>query len=134
MTEISRDEYERRLSIWLAALRDPTRKQAQGRLRFTSGAMCCLGVACDVSGQGSWNTDLVYITERNQSWISLPGEVKNYYGMLSCGGVFAGVFIVEEKDKRAQSIMQLNDRLEWTFPQIADFIETHKKWLFHWAI
>jgi hypothetical protein len=35
--------------LWVAALRDPERKQVKGSLESaTTGAQCCLGVLCDV--------------------------------------------------------------------------------------
>ena len=38
---------------WVAALRDPNRKQAKGQLRI-GDAMCCLGVLCDVIDPAGW--------------------------------------------------------------------------------
>ena len=53
---------------WLAALRDPTRKQGRKQLKnMEDNSFCCLGVLCDI--QPGFN------------WDSLDG--KNYWGNLS---------------------------------------------------
>ena len=38
---------------WVAALLSGDYKQTAGHLRDSAG-FCCLGVACDISGQGTW--------------------------------------------------------------------------------
>ena len=43
---------------WLAALRSGDYAQTRESLQDTNG-FCCLGVACDISGVGSWSEDTV---------------------------------------------------------------------------
>lgn len=40
---------------WLEALRSGKYQQAHGTLKDIHGAMCCLGVACDIIDPGAWN-------------------------------------------------------------------------------
>ena len=42
------------IKLWVDALRSGKYQQARGALK-TGDAYCCLGVACDISGLGTWD-------------------------------------------------------------------------------
>lgn len=134
----TREEYEVRLARWLEALRDPKRKQAWSVLNSGSG-MCCLGVACDVSGEGLWTMSedeeyecLYYRVREEEAFENLPRDIVNFYGLLDGAGTWTGEKIIEP-EATISALTGLNDDLAWTFPQIADFIEANKERLFVWA-
>lgn len=92
---------------WLAALRSGRYGQIQGCLHTEKG-FCCIGVGCDLvnstrwvgnsRGFFEWNGDAVCAS---QELIDVTGFNSSFFGDLA----------------------KLNDELEFTFPQIADYIE-----------
>jgi hypothetical protein len=97
---------------WCAALRSEAYKQGKGRLRDPSNGFCCLGVLTDL-----------YIKEKDESWnfidnvysfgdsaIYLPDEV----------AVWADL---DGEDCFNPGKVAVKNDEEWTFTQIADFIE-----------
>jgi hypothetical protein len=116
---------------WLAELRSGTRKQGK-RFLQKDGQFCCLGVLCEVAvkhditsitgnknaplGRGTAVTyDEVYIA-------SLPDAVSEWAG-ISRAEAFPSPYGDQPETSATNVLMNLNDMHEWTFPQIADWIE-----------
>lgn len=114
---------------WLAALREPDRKQAQGALCRVqddgSKAFCCLGVGAEVTGDLVERADQ-YDGEANQLIWGVPvaqndvsDEDNMAFGTLPP--------YVQEKlgitDKDQSALIGRNDNFGESFAQIADAIE-----------
>lgn len=123
-------------SLWLEALRDPTRKQAQSVLSNGKG-MCCLGVACDISDLGEWGPkryEGVHYTPSNgdhpedkglplsvSKWLGLPTSAAHHPENPRIPGLrVRSEYPGENED--VISLAQLNDS-GFTFAQIADVID-----------
>lgn len=128
---------------WVDALRSGKYRQARGQLRDDEGKMCCLGLACELSGTGEWqelpasdlggyvteDTLLAYVTPSDKSWQTLPLEVQAWLGFEPGAPWPAydnpGVQVPEMGTMRHLAV--LNDEDGFTFEQIADIIE--ENWL-----
>lgn len=124
-------------SLWLEALRDPTRKQAQSVLSNGKG-MCCLGVACDISDLGEWSPQrhegFQYTPSNgdNPEDRGLPLSVSKWLGLPTSAAHhpenprIPGLRVRPERrpadGDETVSLAQLNDS-GFTFAQIADVIE-----------
>ena len=53
---------------WLEALRSGRYKQGKYRLRNSRDEFCCLGVLCDISGEGEWehSSSIGYLYKRGE--------------------------------------------------------------------
>lgn len=96
---------------WVEALRSGKYAQANRRLRDRD-AYCCLGVLCDISGLGNWESDAVgnWVFSAPDHWsglMFLPGSVKDHIAFPS-----------GEDDV----LMNMNDQGK-SFAEIADYIE-----------
>jgi hypothetical protein len=120
---------------WVKALRSGKYTQGRGRLKTTTGRHCCLGVLCDITGEGSWKKD-PYSSRKifvigdvdsgdNIGAIDLPGAVQDLVGLKSDYGEFPDGRELEVKGKVVKSLAQANDKGA-TFKDIAKFIE--KNW------
>jgi hypothetical protein len=112
------------MKIWVDALRSGNYRQTQKKLRNEDGAMCCLGVACEVFGQGTWNGDpdnseYIYYTTPDGGHESglLPHEVQEWLGVSSINPE------VIDAEGYGTSLANANDAMGWDFPTIADAIE-----------
>ena len=96
---------------WVAALRSGDYKQGLGRLRH-GDEFCCLGVACDVIGDGEWvfrpAERRYYLLDGFSYEGALPLALQEALGIALSG---SGVYVT------------MNDNKKRTFPEIADFIE-----------
>lgn len=119
--------------VFVDALRSGKYTQTQGHLNRTkeykvSGTstiippgMCCLGVACDVSGLGHWALAehkegyRMFITPTEDSFNVLPEEVMQWLGFTSGGRL----------EEEGYELWELNDHRGMTFLQIADYVEEH---------
>lgn len=98
---------------WVAALRSGEYRQGVGYLNAKDG-FCCLGVLCDISGEGQWEADPEvpeckrYLTDDAWNRATLPTKI--------------------EKQQRISShisdLMNMNDGGK-SFTEIADFIQTN---------
>lgn len=122
---------------WVKALRSGDYKQTTSTLKSPAG-YCCLGVLCDISGQGTWEPHGIYQVSASsgRSGTALPAEIVNWADMKSCSGDWEQAELnvprppgsgYTEPAEPAVCLMGLNDQLKWTFPQIADFIELNYK-------
>jgi hypothetical protein len=123
---------------WVDALRSGEYGQTTGKLR-RDDSFCCLGVACDLSPLGKWESlssvgNLLYVlhkTDEEGEKIAhendLPHRVADWLGidqdpMVKTWGEPTGEAIVFDRGTMA-FLSDLNDDSEWDFDQIADAIE-----------
>jgi hypothetical protein len=109
------------IRLWVDALRSGEYKQGKGYLN-EAGRYCCLGVACDVSGLGTWekNTDRFSSAEARLylgDEYGLPKEVQKWLGIRSH----------DPSLRSGRAASTLNDEDGKTFLEIADILE--KKYL-----
>lgn len=112
---------------WIAALRSGKYVQAKDALCSNAG-FCCLGVLCDLSEKGAWVASCGPSNPRDYlgTGSELPHEVSRWAGMRSLDGRFDSDNPEHQPPGAFEpSLLQLNDTLEFTFPQIADVIEQH---------
>ena len=122
---------------WVAALRSGEYGQCQGRLADGKGGYCCLGVLAKVEG------DLVldqYADGPDERWAVPDGYGGfNAYGLernqaMKYGLDWDGLYVhpaitaldsgkYETPNTQLGIFAALNDRAEWSFAQIADYIE-----------
>ena len=97
---------------WLEALRSGKYKQGRGKLRSVDNEFCCLGVLCDVSGQGEWDkkTEAHYWYGQGNKW--------GTYGLPLFMNEFTGLTMGTE-----ETLFALNDVEKLSFNEIADWIE-----------
>jgi hypothetical protein len=119
---------------WVAALRDPSRKQTRGCL-YDENGMCCLGVAADISNIGEWDSMArhTYSTPNGREssitpvavaeWLGFPHNEDNAVATL-VGDVVQNPLIpgLNTRDDDGDTLASLNDS-GLTFAQIADVIE-----------
>jgi hypothetical protein len=122
---------------WLEALRDPDSKQTQGKLNDGRG-MCCLGVACDISGIGEWvaraygSTMYEIATGHYREEKGLPDPVAKWLGLSTdprhhpenprIPGLVTKDLAAYSDSVGTITLAQLNDS-GFTFAQIADVID-----------
>ena len=114
---------------WVEALRSGNYRQGRFALRPSNSEFCCLGVACDISKQGHWETS----SNANRGYVippdysaynrgSLPTEVMKWLGLDSEMGIFTEA--IKTKDNHhCASLTDFNDTQGATFNDIADVIE-----------
>ena len=112
-------EWRANRKAWVAALRDPSRKQVAGRLGHQStGGQCCLGVLAEVAGCTHRRDE-----EWFDSWDGVDGEAPKrameFVGLRSPCGQYTG----------SKTLIALNDN-GFTFAEIADVIEREPQGLF----
>lgn len=118
MTTWTKRQQKAHRAKWVKALRSGDYKQARGQLKKVDGnrvGMCCLGVACDLSGLGKWDESNAYITGENREDSVLPTEVMDWLGLADDSGCF------HEKG-RTIGLTDKNDKGA-SFKQIAAIIE-----------
>jgi hypothetical protein len=108
--------------LWIEALRSGKFKQGKRALKTYDGAFCCLGVLCEVTGNGYYEhttndtgaaafgivSKVFPDSDHLTTAMSLPAELQDILGV----------------DKTADAFLQsCNDDYDWTFAQIADWIE-----------
>ena len=101
---------------WLEALRSGRYRQTREKLRGKVG-FCCLGVACDISGKGSWEKafpaslsgpQVFVISPYSWSKTCIPSPLREEIGLT---------------EAEHKSLANLNDSRKATFANIADWIE-----------
>lgn len=104
----------------MAALRSGEYKQTRGALS-RGDEFCCLGVACEISGLGTWSESdselapRIFMTVSHADHMILPSGVMKYYGFSESNPT------VRHND-RDYSLGGLNDRYV-SFEEIAAIIE-----------
>ena len=112
---------------WLAALRSGEYAQARERLRDRTGAMCCLGVLCDLYAKDypevAW--ERVALGEKTRWWtfggaeLEPPADVARWAGLRNEYDQ-----VVYNPMAGDLSVAEANDNGQ-TFAEIADLIESH---------
>jgi hypothetical protein len=119
-TNWTSEQQKEHRKLWVEALRSGKYKQAQSCLRNHRGAMCCLGVACEISGLGSFKSDGVFVdTEGRSSDQNLTPLVKSWLGLKGEGGAWGD---------DGKSLWYRNDHGA-PFSDIADIIESEPEGL-----
>lgn len=115
-------------TAWLDALRSGEYPQGKGLLRDNEGKFCCLGVLCEVAVEAN------VIPPAREDWESRGWK---YAGNSMCApplavrawAHLADVEIFVGSLPRAttpiEALMQFNDKREWSFTKIADWIEAN---------
>ena len=103
------DQIVKNRRAWLRALRSGDYKQGRDQLRC-DGKYCCLGVACDISGIGQWESrygigDKYYVVGEEYSDCVLTSQLLEWLGMTGQG---------------QNTAINLNDKSHFTFKQIAE--------------
>lgn len=117
---------------WIEALRSGKYKQTKEKLKARGGAMCCLGVLCDIyqkenpsKKEAKWVYDAGSITPYTcfDNGADLPSEVAEWAGLSGSDPT------TNEKPnnllayEKTASFAGLNDTYEYSFKMIADVIE-----------
>jgi len=98
---------------WIKALRSGKYKQGKHRLRTAkTGGYCCLGVACSVLAKETGNKTNSFSNHKTL----------NYSGYLNA----RGEKLLRIKGVQA-TLSHMNDSQNYTFEQIADFLEKKYK-------
>lgn len=121
MTTVNKDNVRK----WVDALRDGGYRQATGNLTNGDG-FCCLGVACDISGVGSWNEMDEYETEYDSGdgpvqefeASALPRAVQEWLGVDTDNPE-----LPHTPEQGRMTCIGANDDFGLSFEQIADLIE-----------
>ena len=119
------------IQSWISALRSGKYNQDRSHLKTTYG-YCCMGVACDISGQGQWIKTKTYIPEtivyayntgddQDEELDFLPTVVGKWLGLEGRLGGYN-----DPDEDKIGSLIDLNDNTEANFNKIADVIE--KNW------
>jgi hypothetical protein len=136
------------IRLWVDALRSGEYEQGKNYLLSPDGKQryCCLGVACEISGVGSWELGPrdVELMKEDETWRPYPNfytiasdDEERYYGThyanevliasvsewLGLGEEIPYVEISTDGEKKKEDVATLNDFSGWNFNQIADAIE-----------
>lgn len=116
MTVWTKEQQAEHRKLWVEALRSGKYTQATERLR-KDGGMCCLGVACDISGLGAWDDSGDYhIANYAPATTILPPGVRDWLGLGDSGSRFYTA------SGATRQLSAMNDGGA-TFEVIADLIE-----------
>lgn len=128
---------------WVAALRSGRYKQGRSVLcaKTPNGEerWCCLGVACvlyndAMERKGRPTLSFTELTDGiciENHWGTLPNKVRDWLALTTRVGSFTGPEARSVKDSIGDATLAgLNDYLNYSFDQIADFIETEPEGLF----
>lgn len=72
---------------WVEALESGEYQQGRGALRNDDDTYCCLGVACEVSGLGSWTGGMhtyTFLVDGGGEQSVLPAAVSAWLGLPEC--------------------------------------------------
>jgi len=124
-----------KLQLILKALRDTKNKQTKRTLQDDKG-YCCLGLMCKVAEDNGVKLNYAFGTFISGHSLIDQLEVENWTGLHRLG--FFDIDTVFFKDNVNHKIMgiapnslaNLNDTSNFTFAEIADFIEDNWKHLF----
>lgn len=108
-------------TLWVNALRSGKYEQTTGKLK-RHGGYCCLGVLCELSGQGEFvdmveMKDVYVLPSGMRGKTELPDEIVEWAGMSSRDGA-----IHPDYPSGITTLSAMNDDGS-TFAEIADVIE-----------
>lgn len=119
-TKWTPEQQKEHRKLWVEALRSGKYQQTTDFLRTGIGPLvgfCCLGIACEVSGLGTWDGN-TYVTPSSESEGSLQPELMDWLGLKGAEGEYWST------DEEQTSLARLNDHEGKTFAEIADIIES----------
>lgn len=100
---------------WIDALRSGKYAQYKGQLRCRD-SFCCLGVLCDVYGEGKWIDGTVFAEDK--VYVTPDGAHMNTSPHVSiCEAAGVNTLVVNHA-------MSMNDNERKSFAEIADYIES----------
>lgn len=106
------------MTVLVEALESGEYQQGHGQLKTTYTDYCCLGVACDKSGQGRWDSADYYITALGTSDVFMPPEVQDWLGVDDHDLVVTGA--AETGEVLTAATLNDHDGPDpWDFPKIA---------------
>ncbi len=115
---------------WVAALRGGEYKQGTGALRRTDNSFCCLGVLCDLymkdTNQELWEEPVCrghpkyYMYGKTGD---LPDMVRGWAGIRYSTPHLPRSVAPFNDGLTYTSLIAVNDRLNYSFDQIADLVE-----------
>lgn len=113
------------MTVLVEALESGDYQQGHGQLKTTntdrhgqSVDYCCLGVACDKSGKGHWDSADYYVTPDGTSDAFMPPEVQDWLGVDERDLVVTGADGTGEV-LTASSLNDHDGPDPWDFPKIA---------------
>lgn len=119
------EQQKQNLKLWAEALRSGKYQQAQNSLKTDDG-YCCWGVACEISGLGTWSRCgyVNYFTVNGGS-CELHANSGNPPPEISYGwaGLNRARDLILDREGFEHGLIELNDSGEFNFSQIADIIE-----------
>ena len=98
---------------WITALESGKYRQGTGVLKRPGGSYCCLGLACEVIGQGQWHSGLDCETygspDGQASWARLPSSLQEQLGLEDAQGEMLALEVGAEagRDLLAQHVLLL---------------------------
>jgi hypothetical protein len=101
---------------WVAALRSGAYRQTKGKMRDGTGAMCCLGVLCDVVDPKGWTS---YYGDNPMSLDPQRSIPHRHMASYPAQDISAKAGL---SSRRSVQLSSLNDQGS-TFAEIADVIE-----------
>jgi hypothetical protein len=105
---------------WVAALRSGNYKQGEGRLRDSRNCYCCLGVLCDISKRGIWQS--TELGDKYRFVDKINGQ-SSLYDIAASIADDLGISGTEQCE-----LIRMNDGKfvqKKTFAEIADWIEAN---------
>jgi hypothetical protein len=109
---------------WLEGLRSGKFIQGNGALRRSvDNSYCCIGVLGEVSGKCKWGEP-----GQDHEIIETGYRFSNYVVTLPKELEVSDIYIEEEDGgiTLASKLIDLNDSLEWSFHEIADWLEANE--------
>ena len=123
MTYTEEEQKKHRAEL-VKALRSGKYKQGYENLR-RGNYYCCLGVACDVSRLGKWESPFDNLCRTVYSYFGdhcyLPQKVQEYYGFIDYAGYTRSI---------KRTLLKINDYERRSFVEIADLIESEPEGMF----
>lgn len=121
------------MMLCIQALRSDEFAQGQGHLKAATGdgssfTYCCLGVFCEVAKRNGLPVQervLSYYHLFDEASTALPPSVQNWLGLLDSNRIDPILADVDPESggRHALTCIGANDRLNWSFGQIADALE-----------
>jgi hypothetical protein len=107
--------------LWLSALLSGKYRQGRGGLKQVNvvdeETYCCLGVACDLTGEGEWESPASY-----SRFAGFKSKYSSQFGDL--GRIPRGLAEKLGLTEAAQGkLIDMNDSKNWSFKRIANWID-----------
>lgn len=117
---------------WLDDLKTTMEQQTRFYLHRTDSkyGFCCLGRACVVANWPVVSADfrdvVTYgISEEDSNYEGMPNSLVKELKLHNSNGGMLNPSMIHEDGTAIKTLTLLNDKLEWTFRQIAEYIEAN---------